>query len=445
MGMVQVSSPLEPWPENEHLTREYACYVDKQVHAAYMAGYYHFGDMLPRLNGIYPSIALESLHRLAEVGQIRLDVLAAIDSEILERPTPLVEMHHEIVFPTPHPLDYDWRFAEASNEYLLLKAHQYKRDNSDSIFLLGTPSVMRSAIERGRATNLTLLDANNDLLKSFRKHSPFAQVFHRDIGADSLPLHAAKIIITDPPWYEETMQRFLWAASRMSILGGHILIVLPSIGTRQGVKQERDRLVTRAEQFGLSLRELESGTISYTSPFFERNALRAQGILNVPSHWRRADLAVFQHVTATSTSLRPPRATVERSLWQKYPIGNMQVQVRRSTNSIREYHDPALSSIIDASTTSDLADILPSTSRRDKRRALATIWTTGNRIYSSKGTELLSIILRAFQLSQDPGRAVAQFLRRELTFQESQSVTSVLTHLRTIACKEQEEHSLFFQ
>jgi hypothetical protein len=66
--------------------------------------------------------------------------------------------------------------------------------------------------------------------------------------------------------------------------------------------------------------------------------------------------------------------------------------------------------------------MLTSVSRRDPARAAADVWTSGNRIFRCRGTELFRIIVSAIGIGDDPEEMVAAELGRDLSREEASLV-----------------------
>jgi hypothetical protein len=110
-----------------------------------------FEELLSALPGIYPIIALDSLRRLAQGGRVDLAVLATVLKETQRASKSTIRSHREvelcIELPIPHPLDYDWRWDDATVQFLLKMCSSLVASD-DEIVLLGTPGLLRAAIEQ---------------------------------------------------------------------------------------------------------------------------------------------------------------------------------------------------------------------------------------------------------------------------------------------------------
>jgi hypothetical protein len=268
----------------------YTSLVEGSLLDAIGRGVTQFDELIASLPGVYPSIALDSLRRLVSTGKIPSWVLANAARHVRRRQARKSSAHYRIVLPIPHPLDYDWRFSELATQRLLHRCFELTHP-SDTVALLGTPSLLRAAIERNCPRQWILLDANPAVATCFVEGTPEAQAFRCDMITDPLPARKAALVILDPPWYEEHIRAFLWAASQLCMVGGHLLVSMPQAGTRPGIAQEWVRIMDWAQQLGLFLIQVEPGALPYITPLFEWNALQAEGLYAIPEEWRRGDLA----------------------------------------------------------------------------------------------------------------------------------------------------------
>jgi len=198
----------------------------------------------------------------------------------------------------------------------------------------------------------------------------------------------AKVVLMDSPWYPEYNRAFLWNASKICEKYGLILMVTPQEGTRPNIKKEWQEILNFSRQIGLGYLGLSPEKIVYDAPYFERNALKASGILNFPRDWRQANLSVFEKREERSTR-QPKIMTTE---WHNDSNSGIRIQKAMDDN---KFHDPRLISIVPK-------DILPSVSRRDPRRKQARVWTHGNRIFDCKGSNVLHKILCARNFGESP-------------------------------------------
>jgi uncharacterized membrane protein len=408
--------------------------VDRWVYGAVTHGVTTFNSLLASLPGVYPSVVLDSLKRLSAAGKFNAQGFVITP----EAPEPngagreqSSTRRRRITLPVPHPLDYDWRFGESAVSYLLDTCLDLTRPD-ETIALLGTPSVLRTAIESSYPRATALLDANASVVNCLSQAAPDAEVLLCDVVRDPLPLIEASAVIVDPPWYEEHLAGFLWAASSLCRAGGHVLVSTPPVGTRPGIDRDRKSLLDWARELGLTLLRTEAAVLPYCSPPFEINALKAEGLCGILEDWRRGDLSIFVK-EAQVTLPRPVIPAASEEKWVEESLHGVRVRVRPSESS--DFNDPKLLTIVGG-------DILPSASRRDYRRALVDVWTSGNRVFASQGRNVLIHILRALATENSPVEAVARHLGRGLSVGEQTLVGNAIIRMTEIINTERRENSL---
>jgi hypothetical protein len=207
-------------------------------------------------------------------------------------------------------------------------------------------------------------------------------------------------------------------------IGGVILISLPPEGTRPSAENDRRAAIALARRLGLDPIEFCALAIGYETPFFERNALAAAGVYP-PPRWRRGDLLIFRK---TREPIRPAfTASMCRRDWNEVSIGRMRLFVRASGNASSD--DAGLISLVEG-------DILPTVSRRDPRRRLAQVWTSGNRVFQTDNPQLL--FEAAISCAGDARSSSTQpYLWG--TIGEPEALERVADELRTLAALETQE------
>jgi hypothetical protein len=429
--------------------------VDGCVFEALVRGVRTFDQLVASLPGVYPSVALNSLQRLVSAKKISTEVLAntfllsekehknlvqpgsisylrrGFLKPVKQKPQQPNCLYHHIPLPIPHPLDYDWRFSDTTARHLLNECAKVTQTD-DTIVLLGTPSLLWMGIEESCSRHLVLLEASQTITDSLAQAVPKTQVIRCDVMREPLPSLTAAAVVLDPPWYPEHIQSFLWTACQLCQIGGYILISMPPVGTRPGMKEEWAKILDWAQQIGLTLVKLEQSALSYTTPPFELNVLRAEGLNAVSREWRHGDLAVFSRSNQTKIP-RPIVPSVEDEWTEEVLLG---VRIRVRQPNILDFADPSLISVVPG-------DVLQSVSRRDSRRQLADVWTSGNRIFICKGRGVLLQILRALSKGRSPYEAVAVSLKRSLNLNEIELVSRTADQIVNIVSTEQKENLLF--
>ena len=392
--------------------------VDKWVHTA-VSDVASFDELVTRLPGVYPPAVARSLERVLRDGTIsKSDHARAISRApvVSSRRRPQAPQ----ILPAPHPLDYDWRYGSDAIDRLL-EVVIAKSAPGDTIALLGTPSLYVAAHQRSPDRLFILIDANALTVDRLRGLGRPRSVISRDLFVDGVPDLGAAVVVADPPWYEDHISAFLWAAASCSSPGSTVLVSLPAKGTRPGIRAERKAFRSSAAEQSLTAVRMVEGHLPYVSPPFEINALRIAGWEHLPNGWRRGDLAVLR--SAGSPGTRPERAKREHG-WDERSLGSVRIRVRRGS---RDHGvDTTLGALVDG-------DILDDVSRRHPLRDRPNVWTTGNRVYLCPSPHCLLTVLDAVLAGSDPSSEVASTIGRELTRAEEASITKTVSQLRWLA------------
>jgi len=280
---------------------------------------------------------------------------------VLEEPAP-VYAHIQL----PHPLDFEWRFTESTITSLWQLAHVLAGDR-EKIILLGTPSLAKRAAERPVWSGPVLLFDKNKNAADLPNAKGRVEEIEFDILHDTPSKSNAALVFADPPWYEDELKSFLWSSTALCGVGGHVAMSIPPLDTRPGIAEERVRIEQVARTFGLRPVRIFPSVLSYETPFFEANAMRAAGV-SQPNDWRRGDLALYLH-EGHFLGPRPVLSVGPR--WTERTIRNS--RIRMKDQEPPGSGSPILREIVPGS-------ILPSVSRRDSRRAHVDVWTSGNRV-----------------------------------------------------------------
>jgi hypothetical protein len=391
----------------------------------------NFGELLVSLPGIYPSTVLEGLARLVTTSQIHRHIYRRLLADSGREPDSRPRQEHRIKLPIEHPLDYEWRFGQTASQLLLDTAMRLVGSDK-TMCLLGAPSILRYALEQGYSCPITLID-KNPLLQSCFPQTAGGNIFTLNVASDPLPEIRASVVMIDPPWYTEYMRAFIWAGYALSESGSYLLVSVPPKGTRPGVESEMEEVYRWMQQgLGLTRLEVHEAILPYRSPLFEKNALRAEGVLMVPEEWRRGDLWVFKSDHQRRNQSAKPAITDHQPSWMEVVLRNMRLKVRNSESSEPVFLDPSLISLVEM-------DVLPSVSRRDPRRDKVDLWTSGNRIFSTCGIQIVSIIVRALSAGLSAHDEVSAYLNRLLDPSESQLVSTTIEQLNKLSTLETAE------
>ena len=286
-----------------------------------------------------------------------------------------------VTLPVGHPVDADWRFTPATAAAL---ADQALEDASpgDAIAHVGTPSTFLRCVLAHSEYRHVLLDRNVAVLDALAARGISAP--HAMVGVDfaavrRLHLHAAAAIV-DPPWYLDDTYLFLTIAAQAGRPNATILLCQPSHGTRPGVEAERAVLSDALPALGLVLRAVRSGAVRYVTPHFEEVSLRAAvGGAQIPASWRRGDMLVLERVGEPLPTAPRPTAPVEQH-WHEVRFGPVRIKLAERPTG------PDLGELVPG-------DVLPNVSRRDLRRPLIGLWTSGNRVFTLEHHESIGELI----------------------------------------------------
>ena len=400
----------------------FQAFVDRSILAAVSAGTTSFDALLCSLPSIYPTELLASVNRLSDSGAIN--------------PATVVSAHHEAstrrfeppdgrsLLPLPHPLDFEWRFTpDAARD--LLNALSSLTAADDDVLLFGTPGLAAEALSLPTNRRLAFLGEDNVVTRRLIAlndvtDSPMSVAF----CSAGVPVNSANAIVLDPPWYIDFIRPMLAAASAACRRDGFVLVSLPPVGTRPSAHTDHETLVRFAARIGLDLVDELPLALVYDTPFFEANALAASGIF-APSRWRRGDLVIFRK---SRKLIRPvDLASGRRREWIETSVGRMRLFVKPDFDSTKGME--GLVPIIDG-------DILPSVSRRDRRRRGAQIWTSGNRIFR---TDNASLVIEAAYAHRSKELGTSAQPRLWGTLGEREAVERICNVLGELAAREAAE------
>lgn len=415
---------------NSSDTDRFETSLETRLREAIARGVRSYTALLSELGDVYPSVMLAALRRLAAAGDLDSVAVERIHANS-RHPCPIGPVSTPSShLPVPHPLDFDWRFTEQALERL---RNESRVVDAARLICLGAPSLYWHLKERTTRT-VHLLDAN---VASFNRYGGPAESNKRiqlDVLQSELPSIRAGAIVADPPWYSEHLRGFLWVARELCDEGGRVWISVPGVGTRPGIEQEIASLVTWANELGMRVAERSRGALPYRTPPFERNALRAEGIECVPTQWRRGDLLVFT-VVADNACARPIACSLELAEWEEVRLDQVRVRfrIRGRTRAPHDLVDPRLRSIVPG-------DVLPSVSRRDPRRPLAQVWTSGNRVFGCDSPAIAYKVAESIIFGATVIKSIEHHLGRRLRAVEKACIEETDAQLRELREMEKLEY-----
>jgi hypothetical protein len=402
----------------------FAAQVDNITKAAITDGAISFAALLRWLPGVYPTEALASVDRLVDDKAIDPAVAASIRREAAVTATAVTEGRS--LLPLPHPLDYEWRFTPDAARLLLNRAADLTPAEGD-LLLFGTPGLAVEALTLPVGRRLAFLAESNDITdRVLALNRAIGSPLSIGFCSGGLPRESADAVLLDPPWYLDFVRPMLSAAAHACRPGGVVLISLAPNGARPSAEADRQIIIGFARRLGLAVIDHSPLVIGYETPFFERNALAAAGIYP-PPQWRRGDLVVFRKTCAPIRP--PPTSSVRRREWNEVGIGRMRLFIRKADEATSD--EASLTSLVDG-------DVLPTVSRRDPRRRLANVWTSGNRIFHTDNPQL--VLEAAISCA---GEAIGSGIQPPLwgTIRERETLDRVAAELRALAAIEAQEES----
>ena len=409
------------------LALSYQLNIDRWIVEAYQAGAQDFWHLVSLLPGVFPIDVRLAVSRLVEVSKVPPHLAFELPMRRCQGQSS-VEVSS---LPTANPLTSDWRFTKDTAGRLLERLAA-QTATAQTVALLGVPSVYQLAAQKGTPRNFILVDQNSSFAASGSCPLPMDSFRCLDVRRDAIDLPEVHVVLADPPWYEKETLAFLRASAEICADQGTVLLGAAPDGARPGVIEERGRIIAGAQALGLKLVREEYLALSYATPFFEHNALRAAGFTYVPPNWRRGDLLIFER-----TGLAAPEHVSSGTydpVWDQADVHGATFWVR--TKEVGALFTPRLVPLVPG-------EILPSISRRDELRKDADVWTAGNRAYRCEGSYILTIVLRAMTASEPPIEAVERDLDRPLSQTEVAELEECVAQLGSIVHKELQDMRSF--
>lgn len=214
------------------------------------------------------------------------------------------------MLPLPHPLDFDWRYADATGQRLasMLKS-------SEPVLCIGAPKVARLLEERG--IDVTLVD-----------RQPFQNV-RRHLASDVCdfePDRCYRAALVDPPWYRTCLQAWTETAGRAVGPGGTLLVSVWPETTRPGARAELDVVLTDIRGWGEVERHVVP--VHYEVPLFEDVARGLSGLDDL-SHSPGVGELIRISVRETP---RHRASSTFRTQWLRFVFDDYQLALKLETS-----------------------------------------------------------------------------------------------------------------
>lgn len=371
------------WDHDDRDDRDDAAYlaeIDRVLVS--LPGTTTLDEFFAATHGAFPSLVAERCRLLPVHPALR----ALLDGLSDGVPSSVSRVGHE-----PHPLDYEWYFTQETADSLAATMPD------GSVLCLGVPTVAESLAALGRYS--TLVDRNPLTLDEVTTRSPSVTVVEGDIPSTP-DVPSSDLVVLDPPWYEWEFRQWLLFAAECTNEGGHILMPLVPSLVRPSAHAERSRLLDLAAGIGRVATQPRS--LRYETPLFEYEVLRRNG-LPLSRPWRTADLLI---VTVERPRALPPWHVSEPlERWATYAVGGQTVKVRMGGHDTVGRTGPVVEEVPGCP---DL--FFDSVSRRDPRRALIDVWTSRNRVASSRDLAAAGAVFEALA----SGASVRELTARSL-------------------------------
>jgi hypothetical protein len=227
-----------------------------------------------------------------------------------------------IHLPSPHPLDFDWRYDDATAQALV----SLLRD-SPPIVAIGAPTVARLLEAKG--VDVTLVDRQP--IQAVRRHIVCD-------AADFIADRQYRTALVDPPWYPAQLNSWSEVAARAVGVGGTVFVSVWPDATRPSAAAEKALALKRFSLWAHIYRNA-AATLHYATPWFETIAR---------GHGERTELSrspligeLIRLDVRTPPSTGPAREAAE--LWLRFVIDDYQLAIRRRQGDGPVRMEPVLS------------------------------------------------------------------------------------------------------
>lgn len=236
------------------------------------------------------------------------DVTPERDDQIIDLLPPQVDDRQSSVTPpAPHPLDFDWRYDDATAEALVSLL-----GNTTPIVAIGAPTVARLLEAAG--SDVTLVD-----------RQPL-QAVRRQIVCDAANFGADRsygAALVDPPWYPAQLASWSAAAARAVGPGGTVFVSVWPDTTRPSAAAELTLLFSQFSHWAQVNRN--AAALHYVTPLFEAVARKYGGDTDLSKSPLIGELVRLD--VRVIPSACPPRETAAE--WLRLTIDDYQLAIRR--------------------------------------------------------------------------------------------------------------------
>lgn len=211
-----------------------------------------------------------------------------------------------ILPPWPHPLDFDWRYDEATAEALVSRIA-----NLAPIVAIGAPTVVR--LFEAAGGDVTLVDRQP--IQAVRRHIVCD-------AADFVADRNYRAALVDPPWYPAQLTCWSEVAARAVGPGGTVFVsVWPDV-TRPSAAAELALIFNRFSQWAEISRN--TATLHYVTPLFETVARKHGGTTQLSRSPLIGELVRLD--VRTSPPVAVPKMAADK--WLRLTIDDYQLAIR---------------------------------------------------------------------------------------------------------------------
>jgi hypothetical protein len=315
-----------------------------------------FTSLTALCDGAFPATVAEALRQLSPKIPSAYERLAEAEQSYHLRP------FSDRRLPLPHPLDFEWRFSNASIDLLLRKLNSIAGARGKLLFVCA-PAVALRAFDAKNPRRLIYASRMDDpvtasLMEVCGDRMEFVEV------RDDLSRVDAAAALVDPPWYDDIALPLVTQALRGLEEGGGLLIGVPDRFSGCSSARMLSSMAADARPFGLEGAYLLAGKLRYETPYFELNTLRSLGLHSVHPQWRTGQL-VFGRRTRNPV---PTHSFPRDNNWGEVRAGGWRARLRRRSG----YHSLGCHPI--------LLNIRHSVSRFGTHSGSEECWTVGNRV-----------------------------------------------------------------
>ncbi len=272
---------------------------------------------------------------------------------------------HEVTFPEPNPIDYEWRFTKKTSENI----SNIIKNKELTIGCFGVPTVFQALILEKRKY-IFLFDINpffNSLIKGNYKKN----IIYCDLNNKLIKEYNFDIIIMDPPWYKDYYLNWIKQAINNLKENGTLYITkIPNL-VRPNAKEEW-LYIKKFFDKNLIFKET-SLEITYETPFFELETLNTLNISTL-GNWRTSVLV--ECILKVKKNYIPDKFPIRN--WKRFMFGNKVVSLLLKNDDYRK--------IKIRSPYKNGEYTLKTVSNRDEDRKNVNFITSRNKVLIIEGT-----------------------------------------------------------